>query len=329
MQYRKLGQSDLEVSAITMGGWTISGDSTWGPQDEGDAIAALRTAFDCGINSFDTAVVYGDGRSEELMGRALAGIRSEVIIANKIPPESLGAKDLKASCEASLQRLGTDYVDICYIHWPNWDIPIAETLGAMEELKQEGKVRVIACSNFGPQDLADLLEHGRVEANQVAYNLLWRAIEYEILPVCRSNKVSIVCYSPLLHGLLTGKFHSADEIPWGRTRTRHFSSDRQGSRHGEPGAEEETFEALDQIRSICREADLSMIQVAMAWLLRQEGVATVAVGARHPDQIRANAEAASLNLADDVVAALNQATEPLREKLGTNADLWQGDSRIR
>ena len=329
MLYRRLGQSDLEVSVITMGGWGIAGDCFWGPQDEGDAIGALRTAFECGINFFDTAEAYGDGRSEELVGRGLKDIREKVIIASKVSATHLRPEDVRVACETSLKRLGTDYIDVYYIHWPNWDIPVSETLGAMERLREEGKIRVIGCSNFGRQNLTELLQYGRVEVNQLEYSLLWRAIEYEILPICVENGVSVACYSPLVQGILTSKFRSADDVPPERARTRHFSSSRVDTRHSEPGAEKETFETIEGIRQICQGADLPMIQVAIAWLLRQEGVATVTVGARNPQQIRANATAASLELPGDVVEALTRVTEPLKEKLGANADLWQSDSRIR
>jgi len=196
----------------------------------------------------------------------------------------------------------------------------------MERLKEEGKIRLVGCSNFGRQDLTELLQYGRVEVNQLPYSLLWRAIEYEILPTCVENGVSVACYSPLVQGILTGKFRSADDVPPERARTRHFSSSRVGTRHSEPGAEKETFETIEKIREICQKADLPMIQVAIAWLLRQEGIATVTVGARNPEQVRANATAASLELPRDVVEALTRATEPLKDKLGANADLW---NRIR
>jgi len=199
----------------------------------------------------------------------------------------------------------------------------------MERLKEEGKIRLVGCSNFGRQDLTELLQYGRVEVNQLPYSLLWRAIEYEILPTCVENGVSVACYSPLVQGILTGKFRSADDVPPERARTRHFSSSRVGTRHSEPGAEKETFETIEKIREICQEAGLPMTQVTIAWLLQQEGVATVTVGARNPEQIRANVSAASLELPKDVVEALTRVTEPLKEKLGTNADMWQSDSRIR
>ena len=175
----------------------------------------------------------------------------------------------------------------------------------------------------------ELLQCGRVDVNELPYNLLWRAIEDNVLPTCIEKGVSVACYSSLLHGLLTGKFRSVDDLPPGRARTRHFSSSREGIRHGEPGAEKETFEAIDRIREISEEAGLPMAQVAIAWLLQQQGVTTVIAGARNREQVRINASAALLELPKDVMDALTQTTDPLKQKLGPNADMWQSDSRIR
>ncbi len=332
MEYRVLGESDLAVSTICMGCWALAGDRMWGPQDEEEAIAALRTAVEVGINFFDTAEAYGNGRSESILGRAFRDIRDKVVIATKVSTSHMRPDDLRRACENSLRRLQTDYIDIYYLHWPSREVPFSETMGEMARLQSEGKVRWVGCSNFGKQDLAALLQVGRVEVNQLAYSLLFRAIEYEIVPACLENHVSIAAYSPLLHGILTGKFASLDEVPDERARTRHFSSARRPlTRHGEPGAEAETAEALRRIRDICDQAGLPMAQVALAWVLAQPGVATVVAGARRPEQVRANAEAASLRLSEDVLEALREATDPLKAKLGPNADMWQGgaNSRIR
>jgi aryl-alcohol dehydrogenase-like predicted oxidoreductase len=223
-----------------------------------------------------------------------------------------------------------DYIDIYYIHWPNWTIPYPETMGEMEKLKQEGKIRYVGLSNFGRRDLTELLAVGRCEINQLAYNLLFRAIEYEIMPACVENNVSIACYSSLLHGVLADKYPSIAAVPENRGRTRHFSSlTHKQTRHGGPGAEEETQKALDKIREICNGAGLPMAQVALAWLLSRPGVATVIAGARNPEQIRANAAVADIKLTDDILSALDEATQPLKTKLGPNADMWDVGEKCR
>ena len=329
MKYKKLGQSELKVSVISMGCWGIAGDSTWGPQKESDAIDTIYAALNAGINFFDTAEFYGSGYSEEILGRTLSKRRKEVIIATKVSPSHLRPNDLRGCCENSLRHLQTDYIDLYYIHWPNWEIPIEDTLLALEKLKKEGKIRLIGCSNFGKIDLSDLLRKSRVEVNQLPYSLTWRAIEYEIQPICLKNNIAITCYAPLAQGLLTGKFDSPDDVPEGRARSRYFSGDRPLARHGEAGAEKETFETLVKIKKICQKINIPMAQVALSWLLSRPGVASIIAGARNPEQVNINAKAGEVELSSEVLEQLILAGEELKRKLGSNPDMWESDSRIR
>ena len=330
MEYRKLGRSDLKVSTICMGCWAIAGGRLWGEQDEQEAIAALHTAVEAGVNFFDTAEAYGSGDSEALLGKAFKTMRDKVIIATKVSQNNMHPTDLRVACEGSLARLQTDYIDVYYLHWPSREVPFEETMAEMLRLKEEGKIRYVGCSNFGTQDLQDLLDITHVEVNQLAYSLLFRAIEYEILPLCRKHDVSVAPYSPLLHGILTGKFETLADIPDGRARTRHFSAEKHSLvRHGGPGAEAETAAAMSRIREICDQAGLPMARIALAWVLAQPGIATVIAGARNPEQIRANAAAAELTLSKDLLQALDEATRPLKEALGTNADMWEDDENTR
>ena len=328
MRYRRLGNSDLEVSVVGMGCWAIVGDSTWGPQDEADTEAAVKAALDAGVNFFDTAEAYGDGFSEEILGKLFRGMREEVILASKASSRNHAPAALRAACEASLRRLRTDYLDLYQLHWPSREVPFADTWEAMMTLVEEGKVRAAGVSNFGRQDLTALLASGVPASNQLCYNLLFRAIEYEIQPLCVEHGISIICYSPLMQGLLTGKFRHADEVPEGRARTRHFSKDRPQARHSEEGAEEETFAAIRRIQAICDKLGVPMADAALAWLLAQPAVATAIAGMRNAHQAKENARAADLELPGEVVAELSEVTEALREKLGPNADMWQTDSRI-
>lgn len=329
MRTRTLGKSELEVPVICFGCWAIAGGALWGEQDERDAINAMHEAIDHGLNFFDTAEGYGGGTSEELLGRGISDRRDEVIIATKASPNHHAPDDLKQACEDSLHRLQTDYIDLYQLHWPNREIPFEDTWGAMQELVDEGKVRAAGVSNFGPLDLDSLLVHGHPEVNQVAYSLLFRAVEYAIAPKCEENDVSILCYSSIMQGLLADKYASPDEVPDGRARSRHFSADRPKARHGEEGAEDLTFETIDAIREIADEVGEPMHRVAIAWLIEQPAVGSVIVGIRDPEQARDNIAAANLNLSAEVIDRLSEATQPLKEKLGPNADMWQGESRIR
>ncbi len=337
MEYRTLGQTDIQVSAIALGCWAFAGDETWGPQEDDDSIATVHAALDLGISFFDTAEGYGAGRSEEALGRALQGRREEAIIATKVSPNHLDAKELVRACERSLKYLGTDYIDLYQVHWPSRTVQLDETLAAMEKLRDAGKIRAIGVCNFGPGDMATLRRAGRAETNQLPYNLLWRVIEREIQPLCVEQGMGILCYSPMAQGLLTGKFSSLDEVPDGRARTRHYSSRRVGARHGEPGCEVETLATMRRIAAICDDLGQPMagdqIAVSLAWVLRQAGVASVLAGARRPEQIRANAGAIDgdqiADLDEDTMWALTEATEPLTECLGANPDPYQGSGNSR
>jgi aryl-alcohol dehydrogenase-like predicted oxidoreductase len=216
MRYTNLPGTELRVSVIAMGCWALAGDSTWGEQSEADSIAAVRAALDVGINFFDTAPGYGDGLSERRLGLGLAGLRQHAVVATKVGPDAMLPERLVASVERSLRHLGTDYVDLLQIHWPSREVPLADTWGALTRLKEQGKLRAIGVSNFGPLDLAELFRLGVPATNQVPYSLLSRAVEYEIAPACASKRVGILCYSPLLWGLLAGALARATSGPVGR-----------------------------------------------------------------------------------------------------------------
>ncbi len=186
-------------------------------------------------------------------------------------------------------------------------------------------------SNFGPQDLSNSLQSDyEISSNQLAYSMLFRAIEFDIAPICEANQVSILCYSPLMHGLLTGKFKRIQDIPEDRARTRHFNSHLwPQARHGEEGKEDEVMAVIEGLRAIAQSLDLSMANVALAWLLKQPAVTSVIMGGRNASQVQRNAQAAATVLTDDVVEQLNQLSKALKDKMGNNADMWQAASRIR
>ena len=329
MQLRQLGNSTLMVSPIAVGFWGIVGGEYWGPQDEDDTLDAVSCALDVGINFFDTAEGYGGGYSEQMLGRALKGRRDEAIIASKVSQKNLAPNDIRAACERSLNRLGTDYIDLYQVHWPSRDIPCADTMDSLLELQRAGKIRVIGVSNFGALDMPDMLQCGRYDANQLPYSLLWRAIEFEIQAQCVAENISILPYSPLNQALLTGRYRNADEMPYSRMRTRHFRGDRRDSKHGTPGFEKETFEAVDAIRELCADINQSMVHVALAWLLHKPAVTSVLAGARNREQIESNLLAGSLSLSTETMQRLDEATADLKAKLGPDPDMWGTGERSR
>ncbi len=326
----KLPHTDFEISEMAFGAWAIVGGFNWGPQDEKDSIEALRTAYEMGINFFDTAELYGKGASENLIYKALGEVRDKIIIATKIKPDDFAFENVKKATEERLKALKTDQLDLLQLHWPNPEIPVEETMGALVELKKEGKIRAFGVSNFGKEDLSRAYAvTDEISSNQLPYNLIWRAIEYEVLPECKQRHVPILCYSPIMQGLLTGKFATPEEVPDDRARTRHFSDQRSQARHGEAGCEKQTFEILKEIKKIADQIGKPMVEVSIAWLMAQPAVGSVIVGGRNAEQVKKNVKAADLKLDDEVLEQLNQSTLPLKEKLGKNADLWEGNSRIR
>lgn len=329
MQYRKLGNTDIDVSVMALGCWPFAGGKVWGHQSDDDSIATVHASLDAGINFFDTAEGYEAGTSERVLGRGLVGRRDEAVIATKVSPSHLAGADVIAACERSLRNLQTDVIDLYQIHWPNWTVPLEETVGALETLQRQGKIRAIGVSNFGAQDLSAILELTEVVTDQMPFSLLWRVIEGDVLPLCVERNVGIICYSPLAQGLLTGRYTSADDVPDGLARTRLYAASRPQSQHGEAGCEAQVFAALAEIRRIADGLGQPMAAVALAWARRQAGVTSFLVGARKPEELAWNLPSLELELSAEVVAALNRVTEPVKRALGSNPDPWMAPSRMR
>ena len=334
MEKRTLTPSGLELSVLGLGCWSFGGQEGdyWGPHDDRDAAEVIASALDQGITYFDTAEGYNDGRSEEALGRALGRRRAEAIIGTKISPQNTEPATLRQHCEDSLRRLGTDYIDVYMVHWPITYYPVADAFAALDALRAAGKIRAIGVSNFGPLQLQEARATGvPIEVNQLGYSLVNRAIEFAILPLCRQHRIGVVTYMPLMQGLLTGRWRSADEIPLTRRRTQHFSSERPGTRHGEPGAEAETFEALAGIARLAEAQAAPMADLALAWVAAQPGITAVIVGTRTAAQLRDSLRGVSHALSPETLAALDRLTQPVKAKLGVNADLWQSgkEARIR
>jgi aryl-alcohol dehydrogenase-like predicted oxidoreductase len=293
MQKRKLGNSGLEVTAITFGCWQAGGDS-WTDVNDDSSIATMRAALDAGINFFDTAEGYGNGHSEEVLATALEGKRDEVLIATKT--NDLASEKLIAACEKSLKRLQTDHVDLYQIHWPSgtWGgpiIPIGDTMGALLKLKEQGKIRAIGVSNFNAQQIAEALQFGQIDSLQPPYSLLWRAYEDNgTFAACVPNNVGIISYSSIAQGLLSGKFN-ADNKP-GEKDNRSKNLLFQGEHY------ERALQAVEKLKPIAAKYSTTLAQLATAWVLAQPSMTSAIVGARTPDQITDIAGAAKIQLQD-------------------------------
>lgn len=321
MQFRKLGKTDIEVSVIGMGCWAFGSGGPWGEQDEADSIQAVHAGIDAGITFFDSAEGYGGGVSEEVLGKALQGKRDQVIVATKASGRHHAPDELPGACEASLKRLDTDYIDLYQLHWPCRGVPFADTYAALEKLRDAGKIRAIGVSNFGIEDLKEISQSGRVEVDQVPWSLVWRGIEFGITDACREKDISILCYSPLAQGLLTGKYRTKTDVPPERMRPRYYSEEIVDT----------TFNAVNAMRKLCAEEDLSMTHAAIAWLAAQDTVGAVLVGARNGQQAAANAQAGDVILNRDLIEQLDELMQPVKEKVGANPDMWNDgdDSRYR
>lgn len=346
MEVRRCGSTGPSLPVLGVGCWSFGGGSYWGAQDQRDVDGVVAAAIDLGCAFFDTAEGYNEGRSEEALGRALAGRRGRAIVASKISPDHCTRVLVRRHLEATLARLGTDYLDLYLVHWPipqRSDRPadpaaggaaepasLAQALAAMDELRREGKILHAGVSNFGVRQIAEAAGLGfSVVANELPYSLLSRAIEWEVLPACERLGIGILGYMPLMQGLLSGRYRSADELPPSRTRTRHFRGDRPGVRHGEPGRERETFRAIDAIRTIAEREGMPMERLAIAWSVSRPTIACTIAGARNAAQLEANARAAELRLAPDLMAELDAATDELKNALGRSVDLFQGSAASR
>ena len=330
MKYTTLGNTDIKVSEFAVGCWPFAGGSVWGAQDDGVSISTVHAALDHGINFFDTAEGYNDdSHSEEVLGKALKYRREHAVIGTKIGPANLIPTGIRETCEASLKRLGTDYIDLYQIHWPNHDVDVSKSLKVLEDLRVEGKIRAIGVCNFGQKDLGDAAESVEIVTNQLPYYLLWRAIEQNILPLCRDKGIGLICYSPLAQGLLTGRYSSADEVPDGLSRSRLFSRNRPLAVHGEEGCEKDAFEAIKKIVTIAYELGEHPATVSLAWVRAQDGITSLLVGARSPDELKLNLPAFDYKLSDDIAERLSDSTHAVKQYLGDNADMWNGTNRMR
>jgi aryl-alcohol dehydrogenase-like predicted oxidoreductase len=279
------------------------GGAQWDFTSDETNIKAVRTALDHGVTSFDTAEGYGDGHSEEALGRALAGRRTECVIATKVSKEHLRAADLKKSLTQSLRRLGTEYADIYYIHRPNPDIPVAESMEELMKAKKQGIIRAIGVSNFSLEQLQGALKYGEVDVVQNEYSLLQRDAENDVLPFCAQNGISMVSYSSLAKGILTGSFHKNGV---GRLKDgdfRHF-----WKMFSEENLAKES-ELIEHLKDIASKIGASPSQIAIAWILKKPGIASALVGTQSEKHLIDNIHAVDIALSKEDEALLDNFSE--------------------
>jgi aryl-alcohol dehydrogenase-like predicted oxidoreductase len=320
MEFRQLGRSGLKVPALSFGTGTFGGGSeffrAWGSSDVAEATRLVDICMEAGVNLFDTADTYSVGLAEEILGKAIAGRRNDVLISTKASfPMGKGPNDLGSSrhhvvsaCEASLRRLGTDYIDIYHLHGFDALTPIEESLSTLNNLVESGKVRYIACSNFSGWHLMKALSiserygWSRYVGHQVYYSLVGREYEWELMPLALDQGVGALVWSPLGWGRLTGKIRRGEPLP--ANSRLHVTADK-----GPPVPDEYLYQVVDALDAVAKETEKSVTQVALNWLLQRPTVSTVIIGARNEEQLRQNLAAAGWSLTPAQVAALDRASE--------------------
>ncbi|MCW3089795.1 MAG: aldo/keto reductase [Ferruginibacter sp.] len=328
MKYRKLGNSNLEVSVITFGAWAAGG-WMWGGTERNDAIEAIRAAYDLGVTSIDTAPIYGQGNSEEIVGEAIKDLpRDKVQILTKYGMrwdlakgdfafhsadtkgkeidiyKYAGKESIIKECEDSLRRLGTDYIDLYQIHWPDTTTPIEETMEAVAQLIKQGKVRHAGVCNYNIAQMQEAQEYVNIVSNQVPYSMVKRDIEEDVVPFCLENNASILAYSPLERGLLTGKMKPGYVFAEGDHRAGlYFFTDENVKR---------TNAFLKKIQPLAAEKEATLAQLVLRWTIEQPGITIALAGARNEKQAVENAWALTIDLSAEELAFISKELSLLR-----------------
>jgi aryl-alcohol dehydrogenase-like predicted oxidoreductase len=308
VRFRQLGDSDLEISEISLGSWLTYSGGVERDQTE----ACTKAAFDAGINFFDTANVYGSGAAEEAWGEILSRFsRDSYILATKVywpmsdTDSGLSAEQIAKQIDASLKRLQTDHVDLYQCHRFDVDTPIEETMEALTDVVRAGKARYIGFSEWTPEQIRaglDVPGAAKPVSSQPQYNMIWRSPEEEVFPLCAENGISQIVWSPLAQGVLTGKYEPGAEPPEGS----RAASDEMNFAIGRY-MEDDLLERVQRLRPIADEAGLTMVQLALAWVLRRPEVASAITGASRPEQVHQNVAASGVELSQDMLDAIDEA----------------------
>lgn len=325
MIYRNLGETDLTLSAITFGAWAIGG-WMWGGNDDNDAKQAIKAAFDHGITSIDTAPIYGFGHSESLVGEVLKDLpRDQVQLCTKFglrwdlakgtlmsKTKDDQGKDLSIykyggkesiieECEHSLKRLGTDYIDLYQIHWPDDSTPIQESFEAVAKLKEQGKIREAGVCNYSLDQFKEADKATYITSDQVPFSMILREYEEELVPWTRENNRAILAYSPLQRGLLTGKYDPKPNLKKG--------DHRKGNKFFKENNIRQVNAFLEKIKPIAEEKEASLAQLVLAWTINRPGITIALAGARNAEQVIDNAKAAEISLDQEELIKINKALE--------------------
>lgn len=327
MEAKKLGKTDVKVTELIFGAWAIGG-WMWGGADSKEAVRAIETAIDNGMTTIDTAPIYGFGLSEELTGKAIKGKRSRVQILTKFgmvwnekkgqyffPSKDNSGKDIDiykysskdrviSDCDESLRRLGTDYIDLFQIHWPDATTPVPETMEALGILIKKGKIRAGGVSNYSVDLMTEAEEKIILASNQVPYSMVNRGIEKDIVPHCIENKIGILAYSPLQRGLLAGRIKPGHKFNEGDTRpsTMYYK---------EPNLSR-IIALTEKLSKMADERNVTLSQIVLNWTVRQPGITCALAGARNSHQVLENVKATQFHLSDEEINNINRLLSEFR-----------------
>lgn len=319
MKTRLLGKTNIQITPLIMGTWQ-AGKRWWVGIEDEESIKTIRAAVDAGITTIDTAEVYGDGHSERIVAAALKDIRHRCVYATKVFANHLRYEQVLAACDRSLQNLQTDYIDLYQIHWPagafNSElVPIADTMAALVKLKEEGKIRAIGVSNFSRAQLQEAMEYGPIESIQPPYSLFWRWAEKELMPFCIEHQITILAYSSLAQGLLTGRFSRDHTFP--KEDNRAANQLFQGEVY------QRALDVLEKLKPLSDRHQTSLGNLALAWLIGQPQTCAI-VGARHPEQVQENAAAVNVNLSEAELDTLDRLSRQVTDLLDNQPVMWTG-----
>lgn len=298
---------------LGLGCWVFGG-AAWGGQDDEQSRNVMQASVDAGLNHFDTAIGYGGGKSEQLVGQFITEhqLRDQIYLATKGFMSQMTGEFARQQFEKSVANLGVDVVDLYYIHWPKSDTDMRPVMEELEKLRSEGKLRHIGVSNFSVEHMQQVAEVGRIDAHQMCYNLLWRHPEAEIMPYCRENDIAIVTYSSIAQGILTGKFPRHPEFPEGdqRPNTLPFREDIWPH----------LYEAVEQLKPLAEQLNRPLTHLAIRWVLAQPDIASVLVGARREDQLNQNVAAMDGDIPNEVFEQMTAISDEAVAKIP--ADEW-------
>lgn len=318
METRQLGTSGIAITPIIMGTWQ-AGKRMWVGIEDSETIKSIRAAFEAGITTIDTAEVYGEGHSEKIVAQALSDVRDRAVYATKVFANHLKYDQVIEACDRSLKNLNTDYIDLYQIHWPsgNWNsevVPIEETMSALNKLKEQGKIRAIGVSNFDSAQIEEAAKYGHIDSLQPPYSLFWRWVEKETMPYCVENNITIIAYSSLAQGILTGKFGADHKFEEGDHRAK--------SKLFKPENYARVQLALNQLRPIAERHQVSLGNLSLAWLIAQPQTNAI-VGARHVEQSVENAKAAEITLSVEELKEIDKIGRTVTNYLDENPVMWE------